>query len=866
MDKTEFEREVKRRLKGLEKEQVISFAWRCAVRALPFLGSKGHFDAWKKELQETHLWKVLKTLDAAKAYSSIAPSTYLYIINDAIETAADVLVDVYRDEAIYGVKFNKSEYLAVATSASSAASAASAASSLSAVSSATSAAVAVAYLKNDMLQLILADLEALKSGKSANKDVTFYAAIWPNFMKALEHIDCAYWGHLYKDIIESGFQLDPKALERRLNVPIEIQNQGAAAVAHYLEELEKKGAIRLNEARVVILGEKGAGKTCLARRLKNPQAEMTTDRESTPGVDTHLWELEEEDLSVRIWDFAGHTVTHAVHQFFLSERCLYIMVYDGRSESRNRLRYWLDHMKNYGGNSKAIILINRRDDHDIEIPVNQLREEYSILDVCEFNIKEDTEKLDEFRKMVAQHIKNNPSWKKQEIPVSYYRVKEELEQLFVKGDINKGQEHIRLVDFKSIARKHEVEDVEQLMEDLHHLGVSLWYKDLAEFDTMILNPEWISHGVYRIINWVHGQKRHSIHLDDFSEVFGGDGGRYPVSKHSFLFKLIKHYKLAYQTKGTKTLIIPHLMAEDRPDHLPLFSESERLVLRYRADQPLPPNTISLFIVEHNKEILKQDGTPVVWRYGVALCYKKNTLALVREEDRTISVFVKGEYKTEYISKLRHTLNEIFDAYKSKKPKLEYRVEREPDLTSIANMDEKAFWLENQQIMNLVSKNLPFFDHITSKQVPMNEVARNFNINLTINAEKVMIGQGHNMSHEESHTTINFKDCNVSLQGSLNTLGRKLAKVDEDEAEEVQEVVEALQDAKTCESPEAAKEKGLDKVLGKWMRDLGNEDSKLHKTVAGLKKGASIAQDIAAEYNKVAQWLGMPQVPQPFLKG
>lgn len=107
--------------------------------------------------------------------------------------------------------------------------------------------------------------------------------------------------------------------------------------------------------------------------------------------------------------------------------------------------------------------------------------------------------------------------------------------------------------------------------------------------------------------------------------------------------------------------------------------------------------------------------------------------------------------------------------------------------------------------------------------------------------------------------------NVSLQGNLNALARKLAKVDEEEAEEVKDVVQALNDAKACESPEAAKEKGLDKTLGRWMDDLADENSKLHKTVQGIKKEAGIAQDVAAEYNKVAQWLGMPQVPKPFLK-
>ncbi len=48
-------------------------------------------------------------------------------------------------------------------------------------------------------------------------------------------------------------------------------------------------------------------------------------------------------------------------------------------------------------------------------------------------------------------------------------------------------------------------------------------------------------------------------------------------------------------------------------------------------------------------------------------------------------------------------------------------------------------------------------------------------------------------------------------------------------------------------------------------DLEAKNSKLHKTVKGIKNGVSIAQDIAKGYNDIAQWAGLPQVPKPFWK-
>jgi len=123
------------------------------------------------------------------------------------------------------------------------------------------------------------------------------------------------------------------------------------------------------------------------------------------------------------------------------------MVYDGRTEERNRLEYWLNHMKNYGGDSKAIILVNKRDQHSVDIPINSLKEQYAITGVYTFSIKDDKTALETFRKDVTGYLENNPSWSKQQIPIKYYQVKKELENLFVKGEKEKGREHITKDEF-----------------------------------------------------------------------------------------------------------------------------------------------------------------------------------------------------------------------------------------------------------------------------------------------------------------------------------------------------------------------------------------------------------------------------------
>ena len=66
-----------------------------------------------------------------------------------------------------------------------------------------------------------------------------------------------------------------------------------------------------------------------------------------------------------------------------------------------------------------------------------------------------------------------------------------------------GTEHIDKKVFLDIAQKHKVKSPEKLLKDLHALGISLWYDSMEQYQTLILNPEWISEGVYKIINWVN---------------------------------------------------------------------------------------------------------------------------------------------------------------------------------------------------------------------------------------------------------------------------------------------------------------------------------------------------------------------------
>ena len=77
-----FNQKIEQELKNLTKEQVIHFAWLCAVRALPFIGSKGSFDYWKKNDRQRHLYSIFYALDVnliGDPYSTLADDAANYV-------------------------------------------------------------------------------------------------------------------------------------------------------------------------------------------------------------------------------------------------------------------------------------------------------------------------------------------------------------------------------------------------------------------------------------------------------------------------------------------------------------------------------------------------------------------------------------------------------------------------------------------------------------------------------------------------------------------------------------------------------------------------------------------------------------------
>ena len=518
-------------------------------------------------------------------------------------------------------------------------------------------------------------------------------------LRKLNGIGCHFWVNAYTRYFRGNPSVITSDIEHRLFVPPEIYMQGANVVAEHLDELKQYGSKYLNEARIILLGEKGAGKTSFAKRFVKTDAELPTENDSTDGLDINfndnkpirlcdiVADLSMKDANVHIWDFAGHVITHAVHRFFLSEDCTYVVIYDGRTETRNRIEYWLEMISNFGKDSKIYIVVNIRDEQKLSINREKLKEKYSKnnIEIVEFSIGYDQMRsnstqahhrkaLENFRMQIAKHITYSPSWDSRQVPQPLFEIKEKIDEMFAKG-----KEHISydeyqeiVIDIMSKYPKHADLDLvirKYLKRYLHSLGICLYYEKMQGFDKLVLNPVWITNGVYAIIKHLNDSAQFKICVDDFSVVFNSNKkcvGRYATEDYHYLYQLMLEFNLAFEIANERTLVIPSCMPTDQPKRgrMPTFEPGETLIMLIFAQTQdsiqlfIPADVMPRFIVRFSNEIYNG----LVWREGVVLKSAQGSIARIIKDEQVIKVEVTLTDNHGYIKNIREELLSLLKDY------------------------------------------------------------------------------------------------------------------------------------------------------------------------------------------------------------
>jgi len=253
--------------------------------------------------------------------------------------------------------------------------------------------------------------------------------------------------------------------------PLEVAEKGIAAIRDYFEQL-KQDSDYLYEAKLLIVGEAGAGKTTLAKKIQDPDYQLK-EEDSTQGIDVINWHFpynKERDFRVNTWDFGGQEIYHATHQFFLTKRSLYILLIDNRKEDDN-LYYWLNLVQLLSDNSPLLIIKNEKQDRERDIDQPGLRGQFTNLEkTLATNLKTNSG-LGVILDHIKHYLRNLPHVG-QVLPKTWKRVREVLEQ--------DPRDSISLEEYWRICEENQITErsyQSQLSGYLHDLGVCLHFQD-----------------------------------------------------------------------------------------------------------------------------------------------------------------------------------------------------------------------------------------------------------------------------------------------------------------------------------------------------------------------------------------------------
>jgi internalin A len=294
--------------------------------------------------------------------------------------------------------------------------------------------------------------------------------------------------------------------------------------------------------------------------------------------------------------------------------------------------YWLELIQSFGGNSPVIVVLNKIHEHPFDVNRGALQQKFPNIRKFICTDCETETGLAELRAVIEQET-DALEHLRDPFPKSWVAIKDRLSQM--------ADNYISFEQYRQFCQHDGEADrsaQDSLAVHLHSLGIALNYKDDPRLrDTHVLNPHWVTNGIYTLLNAPELADRKgelgATYLDELL-----DPSHYPPERHGFLLDLMRKFELCFRfEEDDGRFLIPDLLDKQQPEAAKSFDPHQCLNFRYQYPI-LPEGLLPRFIVRTH--VLSNDQ--LRWRTGVILTFEGNR-ALVKADrsDRTVTISVDG---------------------------------------------------------------------------------------------------------------------------------------------------------------------------------------------------------------------------------
>jgi internalin A len=388
--------------------------------------------------------------------------------------------------------------------------------------------------------------------------------------------------HLEYNARDKSITVGENPLDPSLIAAIDKGNQ---AVIDYYDALSQAEEVHIHEAKLMIVGEPRAGKTSLRLKLKDINAALPQEIDSTKGV-----YIEQEHVTFttldpttqqpvpfqyHIWDFGGQTEYKPISQLFVTRSALYIAVINTDLNDNDKdLMYWFETLEKLSEGSPVLVVENTPTDRLQSKNLQSIKGRFAdmwrglhiinldkLIDGSPRHDPEQVKLFETLRKDIHGNLEQLPH-RRDKMPKSWAAIRRAITaQANAKQADGSLPTTMPYARFEAICADNLITDPDkqaQLAGVLHILGVFQHYKDNPVLNqTIILNNKWATDAAYKVLDdtTVKGNEG-TFDRTDITSIWSDAAYR---GRQQLLVALMQEFRLCYNIDRTTTYVVPHCL-------------------------------------------------------------------------------------------------------------------------------------------------------------------------------------------------------------------------------------------------------------------------------------------------------------------
>ena len=433
------------------------------------------------------------------------------------------------------------------------------------------------------------------------------------------------------------------------------------------DEYRNKTPRPLKQAKVIFLGNGGAGKTHTIERIIHGGKVLNHEITTTPGimVSPHLCQINGYNIHVNYWDFGGQDQFSPIYHPFLTHDALYIVVLNPASELYKQARHWLDTIKFYATGTKGhclppvLMIVNKIDLYkNTNLDERTLQEEYGG-DIQFIKMSAMTDSEGDIQDKLILKIKEKLFDMIAARPLlepSCHQYFDQLQQ--------KEETLLTLSDYKIQSATLGMDEADQtnLLSQLHNLGMICWYGEHEELkDRIICDPNWLTNALCTIafnrdilLKQNQGSSAGFISHDSLRWLLDPMQAKSNTIKRllpdqqyigkdlDYVLNIMRQFNLSSEIESGIEFI-PMLCQGDTPNELLAF-ENEPDVVKYRLTYTNLLDSVIHRLMVYRKDDIQRKNC---WLTGAQFIDKsRNATAVVKKNDLTIELLIQEPKPTD----------------------------------------------------------------------------------------------------------------------------------------------------------------------------------------------------------------------------